>query len=173
MSKVRLLIYAYCEALYYHLEEAQHLLEPRIRQLLAEEVQQRDFGDFDNDKIAAYLEASLAFVQERLESYNPVGVQYLFDQTSTKDAFELDLALSWYDSRAEFQALRAAAGRKVHADMTDQQVQELADQLIAERGAYPDQRIIAAYESAPALNKLPDYIVARAIEEHLRDARPM
>jgi hypothetical protein len=32
-------------------------------------------------------------------------------------------------------------------------------------GAFPDKSIISAYEADPALGKLPDYVVARAIEE--------
>ena len=171
MNRVRLLIYAYCEALHRRLEAAEHLLTPRIKQLLTEEIEKQTFGTFDSDKFAAYLEACLAFVQERLESYNPIGVQHLFDQTSTQEAFELDLALSWYDSRAEYQALVTAARHKAPADMTDEIMRQLAHQLIIEHGAYPDQSIIAGYEAAPTLNKLPDYIVARAIEEQVRPTK--
>jgi len=32
-------------------------------------------------------------------------------------------------------------------------------------GAFPDKSIILAYEADPALGKLPDYVVARSIEE--------
>jgi len=82
--------------------------------------------------------------------------------------FELELQLNWYDSRAEFAALRQAAQDKAEAQMSEERLKELADELIAEVGAFPDKSIISAYEAEPALNKLPDYIVGRAIKEILR-----
>ncbi len=54
------------------------------------------------------------------------------------------------------------------APMTDEKMYRLADELIKKLGAYPDKSIISAYEAKPALGKLPDYIVARAIEEIIR-----
>jgi len=44
-------------------------------------------------------------------------------------------------------------------------VELLAAELITQVGAFPDKSIIAGYEAKPGLRKLPDYIVARAIEE--------
>jgi len=41
----------------------------------------------------------------------------------------------------------------------------LADELIKDVGAFPDKSIISAYKASPALSKLPDYVVATAIEE--------
>jgi hypothetical protein len=49
--------------------------------------------------------------------------------------------------------------------MSDGQLREAAGALIRKMGAYPDRSIIAAYEASPATRKLPDYVVARAIEE--------
>jgi hypothetical protein len=52
--------------------------------------------------------------------------------------------------------------------MDDQSnMQDAAVELIKEQGAFPDRSIIASYQVAPALNKLPDYIVAQAIEQIL------
>jgi hypothetical protein len=47
-------------------------------------------------------------------------------------------------------------------------MRELAGELIKEVGAFPDGSIISTYEVKPAPGKLPDYIVARAIEETIR-----
>jgi hypothetical protein len=51
--------------------------------------------------------------------------------------------------------------------MTEENMRRLADELIRKVGAFPDRSIIPAYEAEPALGKLPDYVVARAIEETL------
>jgi len=165
MNEVNLLLRAYYEALYERLEAKKTILEKRIEELLAEEIAKLGFGDFDEDKFAAYRDASLAFVDERMESYNPVGIQYLFDRTSVKDAFELELQLNWYDSRQEFEDLVKLAREKAQTEMTERKLRLLADEMIKEAGAFPDRSIISAYEAKPALQKLPDYIVARAIEE--------
>jgi predicted dinucleotide-utilizing enzyme len=68
----------------------------------------------------------------------------------------------------EFEALHQAAQDKAEAQMSEEKLKELADEMIAQVGAFPDRSIISAYEAEPALNKLPDYIVGRAIEEILR-----
>ena len=167
MNEARLLMQAYWEALYERLEGAVDLLGSRMEQLLVEEIDKQSFGEFDDEKLAAYLEACAAFVEERLEGYNPVGMGYLFDQSRTREAFEMELILDWYDSRGEYAALVKAVREKARVGMSDEVLRERASQLIKERGAYPDQSIIAAYESGPEPNKLPDYVVARAIEEQI------
>ncbi|MBA7705171.1 hypothetical protein ES703_113995 [subsurface metagenome] len=100
-----------------------------------------------------------------METYNPIGIQYTFDRIPTNLAGQLELQLNFYDSRAEFQALIEAARAKAEPDMTDQRLRQMAGRLISERGAFPDKSIISAYQADPALPKLPDYIVAKAIEE--------
>ena len=80
----------------------------------------------------------------------------------------MELQLNWYDSRAEFEALAEAARAKSEVEMTQQKMSELVDELIKEAGAFPDKSIISTYEVQPGLGKLPDYIVARAIEEIIR-----
>jgi predicted dinucleotide-utilizing enzyme len=77
----------------------------------------------------------------------------------------LELQLNWYDSRAEFEALVEAARSKAETEVTEERLQSLAEELIKEVGAFPDNSIISIYEAKPGLNKLPDYIVARTIEE--------
>jgi len=81
------------------------------------------------------------------------------------EAFELELQLNWYDSRAEFTDLVAAAREKARAGLTDEDLRSMAEELIREAGAFPDSSIISGYQAGPLLQKLPDYIVARAIEE--------
>ena len=165
MSETSVLLKAYYEALYDRLETRKELLAGRIDELLAEEVGLREFEDFDREKSAAYRDACLAFVDERIELYNPFGIQYVFDRSRAKDAFELELQLNWYDSRPEFEALVEAARGKTEPDVTPERLRLLAEELIKTVGAFPDRSIIAAYEAKPGLNKLPDYIVARVIEE--------
>ena len=164
MGETKLLLHAYYEVLHERLEAQKGLLAGRIEELLAEEVAARGFEDFDEEKYAAYRDACLAFVDERAEAYNPIGIQYLYDRDRAKDAFELDLQLDWYDSRAEFEALVEAARGKA-AGVTEESLRPLAEELIEEVGMFPDKSIIAAYQAKPALRKLPDYIVARTIEE--------
>ena len=168
MSETGILLKAYYEALYELLDEKKDILTKRIDELIAEEISKRGFEDFDDDKLAAYREACRAFVDERLETYNPIGIQYIFDRGRAREAFELELQLNWYDSRAEFEALVEAAHKKIEAEATEDRLRLLAGELINEMGAFPDKSIITAYEAKPRLQGLPDYIVARIIEEIIR-----
>jgi len=165
MSETSILLKAYYEALYERLEAHKERLAGRIDELLAEEILARGFGDFDREKYAAYKDACLAFVDERIEAYNPIGIQYLYDWDRAKSAFELELQLDWYDSRAEFAALVEAARGKAEPDVTEERLRLLAEELIRQVGAFPDKSIICAYEAKPGLKELPDYIVARTIED--------
>lgn len=168
MNEANLLLKAYFEALYGRLEAKKKRLIIKVERLLREEIAKRGFENFDEQKFAAYRDACLAFIDERLESYNPIGIQYTFERVNAKEVFELELQLNWYDSRAEFEALIEAIHSKTQTPLTDEGLQRLADELISQRGAFPDASIICAYEADPALPKLPDYIVARAIEETIR-----
>jgi len=58
-----------------------------------------------------------------------------------------------------------AAREKARAGLTDEDLRSMAEELIREAGAFPDNSIISGYQAGPILQKLPDYIVARAIEE--------
>jgi predicted metal-dependent phosphoesterase TrpH len=168
MNETKLLLNAYYETLYELLEANKDRLATRIEQLLAEEIEDRGFGNFDEDKFSAYRDVCLAFVDERMETYNPIGIQYTFDRIRAREAAELELQLNWYDSQAEFEALVEAASSKVEAAMAEENLRLLAEELIKQAGAFPDKSIISAYQAGPALSKLPDYIVARAIEEIVR-----
>ncbi|UCG57330.1 MAG: hypothetical protein JSU70_20985 [Phycisphaerales bacterium] len=165
MNDLRLLLNAYHEALHEQLAAQKDRLTEIADQLLREEVAKRGFGAFDAEELAAYRDACLAFVDERLEAYNPVGIQYTFDRIRSPEAAELELQLNWYDGRAEFATLLAASRAKVETGLVEQRLELLADELIKELGAFPDGSIISAYEADPAPNKLPDYVVARAIEQ--------
>ena len=165
MNETNLLLKAYYEILYERLQDKRELLAAKVEELLTEEVALRGFCDFDESKFAAYKDACLAFVDERIETYNPFGLQYTFDRSRAKNAFELELELDWYDSRDEFEVLVDTARSKTKAGLTEETLQQLAEELIKEVGAFPDKSIISAYESESGLIKLPDYIVARTIEE--------
>jgi hypothetical protein len=167
-EEANLLLKAYYETLYEQLEANKELLATRIEKLLKEEIVKYRFGDFDEEKYTAYRDACLAFVDERMETYNPIGIQYTFDRIRAQEAVELELQLNWYDSRVELEALMEAARAKAEVEMTEERMRRLADELIKEVGAFPDGSIISAYEAKPALGKLPDYVVARVIEEIVR-----
>ena len=168
MNEAKLLLNAYYEALYEKLKPGKENLQATIKQLLTDEIKRQGFENFSDDKFSAYLDACLAFVDERLETYNPIGIQYTFDRIRAKEATELELQLNWYDSRAEFESLMEAIYNKVASELSEERMQVLTEELIKELGAYPDKSIISEYESKPALGKLPDYIVACAIEKLIR-----
>jgi hypothetical protein len=168
MTETSLLLKAYYEALYELLQANREHLKKRIEEVLIEEVLDRGFEDFDDDKYSAYMQACLAFVDERIETYNPFGIQYTFDQSRRREAFELELQLDWYDSRAEFESLVRTARQKAQAADVEQGLDSLAEELVKEHGAFPDKTIISSYEAKPGLRKLPDYIVARVIEESIK-----
>ena len=165
MSETSVLLKAYYEALYERLEAQKELLAVKIDEFLAEEIEKRGFVDLDGEKYTAYRDACLAFIDERIEAYNPIGIQYIYNRSSAKEVIELELQLNWYDSRNEFQSLVETARSKTVEDLTEEQLRPVAEEIIAEVGVFPDRSIISAYEEKPGLNKLPDYIVARTIEE--------
>ena len=165
MNPTSLLLKAYYEALYELLEAHKDALADRINAVLAEEIQSGGYEDFDDEKFTAFSEACQAFIDERIEMYNPFGIQYLYDSGRAKETFELELQLNWYDSRAEFESLVEAARNKAELMTTQEDFKPSATELMKEVGAFPDKSIISAYQARPALNKLPDYVVARIIEE--------
>lgn len=165
-----ILLKAYYEVLYEQLSPQRQACLRRMRRWLTQEVQERFRDQINEEKYAAYLEAGLAFFDERLEAYNPIGIQYLFDSPHRRTALELQNQLDWYDSRREFQELLKLIRQKSETSMTEQRMQELAAQIIKQAGAFPDQSILAGYRESPALEKLPDYILARAIEDILGTA---
>ena len=165
MSDTSVLLKAYYEALYERLEAQKEVLAAKIDEFLTEEVEKQGFEDFDEEKYKAYRDACLAFIDERIEAYNPIGIQYIYNRSSAKEVIELELQLNWYDSRNEFQLLVETARSKAIEELTEERLRPVAEEIIAEVGVFPDRSIISAYEEKPGLNKLPDYIVARTIEE--------
>jgi len=168
MNETNLLLKAYYEALYDRIDANKELLATKVNVLLQEEIAKRWSNDFNEEKYAAYRDACLAFINERIEYYNPIGFQYTFDRARAREAFELELQLNWYDSREEFAALVEAANQIEERGVTEETLRPLAEELIAEVGAFPEKSIISGYEAQPALGKLPDYTVARAIKEVLK-----
>jgi DNA-binding Lrp family transcriptional regulator len=173
MSSASLLLKIYYERLHERMEMRRSQLLRRIDELLAEEIQRRGPGDMDAEKLAAYREACVAFVDERLEMYNPIGVQYTFGNVPSRMAAELEFQLNWFDSRAEFQDLVALARSLAASGVSDDAMSDLADELIRRAGAFPDRSIVAGYRAEPTLQKLPDYIVACGIEEIVCGRDPM
>jgi hypothetical protein len=167
MDPKTLLLNAYYEQLFELIEENRLCILAHIDELLAEEVPKISLN-LDREKISTLKEVSVAILEERVELYNPIGFQYTFDRLRSEQARQLELQLDWYDSKQEFEKLIAIVRAKAQENMTPQQLQELAYELIERCGAFPDKSIIDAYRLSPALNKVPDYIVSLAIEEVLR-----
>ena len=165
MIPASLVLKAYYERLYDLMEARRADLLSRMDDLLAAEVARRGFSDMNEDKLAAYREACLAFIDERLESYNPIGIQYTIDRSTSRTAAELEFQLNWYNSRPEFAELVAMARSLAAGVASDDLLPEAVEELIRRAGAFPDRSIIEAYHAAPALQKLPDYIVACTMEE--------
>ena len=139
-----------------------------MRKLTSTEVEKRYTGLLNKEKYAAYLDTCVAFWDERMEAYNPTGIQFLFDNVRSKEVYELELQLSWHDNRKEFNELVKLVHSKTEPDMTDERMREIVDEIIREVGAFPDQSIVNAYLDKPSLEKVPDYIVAQVIEEVIR-----
>ncbi len=165
MSPGQLLLKAYYERLYERLETSRAAVAARIDELLPAEIAKQGFTDINADKRDAYREACAAFIDERLESYNPIGIQYTFDRAGAREVAELAFQLNWYNSRPEFKALVETVRTLAGTGVTDEALPELADELIRQVGAFPDRSIITTYTQDPARQKLPDYLVACAIEE--------
>ena len=165
MNETKVLLNAYYEALYELLNAKKSLCRSLIERLLSEEIEKQDFTVANQERFNAYLDAADAFVVERIETYNPVGVQYTFDPISPRETWEIETQLNWYDSRPEFEELAQAARHIVnHHRLTPETQTQSAHNLIELMGAFPNKSIIAGYLAAPALQKLPDYLVACAIE---------
>ncbi len=165
MIETSVLLKAYYEALYERMEAQKEILAAKIDVFLAEEIEKQGFEGFNEEKYKAYRDACLAFIDERIEAYNPIGIQYIYDRINAKEVIELELQLNWYDSRNEFQSLVETARSKADEDLTEEQLKPVAEEIITEAGVFPNRSIISAYEEKPGLNKLPDYIVARTLEE--------
>ena len=168
MNDVKLLLNAYFELLYERLIAHQNHCAQRVEVLLRDEFQRQSFGRCDDDIFSAYRDAAHAFIAERLETYNPIGVQYTFNGASRREAFEIEIQFDWYDNKAEFDALVRAAQHLTQPDMPADDLAQAARKLVDRRGAYPDASIIENYLDQPELRRLPDYVVARAIEEVIR-----
>ncbi len=166
MDQVNVLLHAYYEALYEILSSQRGrlaaLVERILNKMLADACQ-------DRLRYQAYLDACLAFVDERLEAYNPIGFQYTFDCADRISASVLELHLDWFDSADEYKDLQGAASLLAEPQMSDTRLRELANVLIRQHGAFPNRSIIRGFEQAPGLNKLPDYVVATAIEGLLKE----
>jgi hypothetical protein len=168
MSGTKLLLNAYYEALYERLCERRGSVVRIIEELLRDEIEDRGFVELTDSKYQAYRDAVLAFVDERIEMYNPIGIRYTFKRRASKFASELEMQLNWYDSSREFELLRQGAYDKAQSSMSHDKLRQLAGELIDQFGAFPNESIISGYQAQPALNKLPDYIASLAIDHIIR-----
>ena len=165
MSPTTILLRAYYETLHNFLVENKGPIEAAINKVAATELKTLNPADFNTDKFDAYRDAAVAFLEERIETYNPIGIQYTLDRIPTALARQLELQLNWFDSTDEFEQLKQAAAELAEPAMSNDRLKELANELIRRSGAFPDKSIISAYHTDPTLQKLPDYALARAIEE--------
>lgn len=79
MKPEKIILNAYFEALYNILLEQKPIVCSLIEQLLIPEIEKLEA--LSPEKIEAYSDACLAFVDERLEMYNPIGLQYTYDNS--------------------------------------------------------------------------------------------
>lgn len=165
MNESNILLKAYYETLYDRLSPLKDQLLERMDQLLCAEINKRFSGILSQDKYVAYFDTCVVFWDERMEAYNPIGIQCLFDNVRSEEAYKLELQLGWYDSRKEFNELLELVHRKTEPDMTDERIPDLAGEIIKEAGAFPDRSIISTYLDNPSLERVPDYILAQLIEE--------
>lgn len=165
MNPTIILLRAYYETLHNLLIENKGDIKAVINKTVAAELKALKPADFNAKKFDAYRDAAVAFLDERIETYNPIGIQYTFDRVPTALAQQLELQLNWFDSTAEFEQLKQTAEELAEPATSDDRLKELANELIRRSGAFPDGSIISAYHTDPTLQKLPDYALARAIEE--------
>jgi hypothetical protein len=171
MNPKKLLLNAYFEALYAFILEHKALVYSAIDKLLPLEFAKLDSAaaDGNSEKLAAYRDAAIAFVDERIEMYNPIGLQYTFDKKTCEFAKQLELQLNWFDSTNEFNTLLEEITEIETAGFDEEKLPQLAEQLIRKFGAFPDKTIIESYNRQPSLQKLPDFIVAQSIEKIIND----
>ena len=171
MSRSKLLLNAYFEALYNILLDWKSSVISAIDKLLPEEFAKLDSttADGNSEKLAAYRDAAIAFVDERIEMYNPIGLQYTFDNKTCQFAQKLELQLNWFDSTDEFQNLLDGISQIESTGFNEEKLPQLANQLIRKFGAFPDKTIIESYNRQPSLQKLPDFVVAQSIEKIIND----
>lgn len=165
MNNKKVLLNAYYEFLHETLQSNKGYLTKRIKELLIKRIADYHFELNTPEKVEAYYDACMAFLEERIETYNPIGFQYTLGPIRSKQAINLELQLDWYDKQTEFKNFMALIHKKAKQGITDKQLPAKVTELVWEIGAFPDKSIISAYRAQPALNKLPDYVVASAIEE--------
>jgi hypothetical protein len=167
MSRSKLLLNAYFEALYNILLDWKSSVISAIDRFLPLEFAKLDSAAADGktEKLAAYRDAAIAFVDERIEMYNPIGLQYTFDNKTCQFAQKLELQLNWFDSTDEFRNLLEEILEIETAGFDVEKLPLLAEQLIRKFGAFPDKSIVESYNRQPSLQKLPDFIVAQSIEK--------
>ena len=165
MSRSKLLLNAYFEALYNLLLEQKAFVYSRIEQFLPQEFAKLDTAAGTAEKLNAYRDACLAFVDERLEMYNPIGLQYTFDNNAREFARQLELQLNWFDSTNEFKNLLEGIREIETTGFDEAELPQLVNQLIRKFGAFPDKSIIESYRQHPSLQKLPDFLVAESVEK--------
>ncbi len=163
MKPEKIILNSYFEILYETLLEQKQAVYSQIDLLLLPQIEKLEA--VSSERIKAYREACLAFVDERLEMYNPIGMQYTYDNQARKFAKELELQLNWFDSTEEFNKILGAIKEIVNKGFDEKNVEQYARQLIKDFGAFPDKSIIEAFRERPALQKIPDYIVACSIEK--------
>ena len=163
MDSTKIILNAYYERLYNLLLENKGQVIRSINDLLPRAL--AGFGSFDEDKKEAYLEAALSFLDERLEMYNPLGIQYTFDNVNREFARQLELQLNFFDSTEEFLSITEKIEEFTKEGFDEEKMGCYANELVGLFSAFPDRSIIEAYKSKPALNKIPDYVLAESIED--------
>jgi len=93
MTQTKVLLRCYYEILHDLLVERKNVLINRIGNVLKDTVKTSGFEKLTRDAYEAYWQACLAFIEERIETYNPIGVQYTYSRERREEAFELEMQL--------------------------------------------------------------------------------
>ena len=174
MNSLKMLINAYYERLYELIEPQRELCLVRIEQVVRNEAELHWSEELTGERLKAHVEAANAFLEERLEMYNPIGLQYAYGSSSQSEVFSLEAALDWYNSQQEYHSLCKRAMNllgETKGRFSDQDISLRANQMILDCGAYPNQSILGQYSRRPQPNHLPDFAVAKCIEELLESLR--
>lgn len=167
MNHVRLLIKVYKEMLHELLNTYIDLFQASLPTLLRDEISKLG-KKLDSNQYLTIKDECTKFFHVRLESYDPSGYQHTLNDLKSPDYYQLRRQSDWYNDQVEFDHFVDAINDKVKEEMSEEETRQAADELLREVGAFPDNSIISGYESEPKLNRLPDYVVARIIEEMIR-----
>jgi len=140
-------------------------IEDLVRKKTRKEISKR-WKDVNAERIEAYIEAAISFIEERLYAYSLDHLDRFLKAVtyggSLEELASLDLSASWYNWQAEKEEIDA----KIETGLNiRQRPEDIVEDLLTEFGAFPNKSIINQYQQKPEKNYLPDYVLATAIQQ--------